>query len=130
MANIQEVKGKNGVKYRVLIRLKGFPVQSATFARKTDAKKWAADTESAIRDGRYFKTVEAKRHSVAEMIDKYISDVVPSKKDQVNTTNQLNYWKEQIGHLILAEVNTAKIISIRDQLLNPISPPRRRATKL
>ena len=51
MANIQEVVGKSGVKYRVLIRLKGCPPQSATFARKTDAKKWAQDTESAIRDG-------------------------------------------------------------------------------
>jgi len=85
MANIQEVNGKTGIKYRVLIRLKGFPAQSATFTRKTDAKKWAQDTESAIRDGRHFKTVESKRHTVANMIDRYIDDIVPSKKDTRNT---------------------------------------------
>jgi len=107
MANIQEVKGKHGIKYRVLIRLQGFPVQSATFSRKTDAKKWAAETESAIRAGRYFKTIEAKRHSVGEMIDRYISDIVPGKKDQANTTRQLLIWKAQIGHLVLADVTTA-----------------------
>jgi len=117
MANIQEVKGKNGVKFRVLIRLKGFPAQSATFTRKTDAKKWAAETESAIRAGRYFKTIEAKRHTVAEMIDRYISDVVPGKKDQGNPTGQLLYWKARIGHLALADVTTAKIVAVRDQLL-------------
>ncbi|WP_028317595.1 tyrosine-type recombinase/integrase [Desulfobulbus elongatus] len=117
MANIQEIKGKKGTRYRVLIRLKGCPAQSATFARKTDAKKWAAETESAIRAGRYFKTVEAKRHTVAEMIDRYIADVVPNKKDQVNTTNQLLYWKAQIGHLVLADVTTAKIVAGRDLLL-------------
>lgn len=116
MANIQEVKGKNGIKYRVLVRLKGLPAQSATFARKTDAKKWAQDTESAIRDGRHFKTVEAKRHTVAEMIDKYIEEFVPNKKDTVNTTRQLLYWKEQIGHYLLSDVTTGLIVGIRDNL--------------
>ena len=117
MANIQEVKGKNGIKYRVLIRLKGLPAQSATFARKTDAKKWAQDTESAIRDGRHFKTVEAKRHTVAEMIDRYLADVLPGKKDVRNTSRQLLYWKEQIGTKLLSDVTTPLIVSIRDSLL-------------
>jgi len=117
MANIQEVKGKNGIKYRVLIRLKGFSAQSATFARKTDAKKWAQDTESAIRDGRHFKTVESKRHTVAEMIERFIEDVVPGKKDVRNTTRHLLYWKEQIGAKLLSDVTTPLIVSIRDRLL-------------
>ncbi|MFA6497886.1 MAG: site-specific integrase [Desulfurivibrionaceae bacterium] len=117
MANIQEIVGKAGTKYRVLIRLKGCPAQSATFARKTDAKKWAQDTESAIRDGRHFKTVEAKRHTVAEMIDRYITDELPGKKDVLNTTIRLRYWKEQIGDRLLSDVTTPLIVSIRDQLL-------------
>lgn len=126
MANITKIEGKTGIKYRVLIRLKGCPAQSATFARKTDAAKWAQDVESAIRDGRHFKTIEAKRHTVGEMIDRYIQDVVPGKKDQVNTANQLLYWKEQIGHKILADVNTAMITDIRDRLLkDPYTTTRR-----
>ena len=117
MANIQKIEGKNGIKYRVLIRLKGCPAQSATFTRITDAKKWAQDTESAIRDGRHFKTVEAKRHTVADMIDRYIQDIVPGKKDVINTTNQLLYWKEQIGLKPLSDITTPLIVSIRDRLL-------------
>ena len=117
MANIQEIKGKNGIKYRVLIRLKGCPSQSATFTRKTDAKKWAQDTESAIRDGRHFKSVESKRHTVNDMIDRYIQDIVPGKKDESNTTRQLLYWKDQIGHKLLSEITTPLIVSIRDRLL-------------
>ena len=58
--------------YRVRVRLKGYPVQTATFKRKTDAQKWAQDTESAIREGRHFKTSEAKKHTLAEMVDRYI----------------------------------------------------------
>lgn len=56
--------------FRAKIRLRGFPPQTATFARLTDAKRWVQATEAAIREGRYFKTVEAKRHTLAEMIDR------------------------------------------------------------
>jgi hypothetical protein len=42
MAYIQERLRSDGkVRYRVQIRLKGFPTATATFGRKTDAKKWA-----------------------------------------------------------------------------------------
>lgn len=49
MASIHERKGKDGkVRYRVQIRLKGYPPQVASFERKTDAKLWAQQTEAAI----------------------------------------------------------------------------------
>src|SRR5687768_2588998 len=73
MANIEKrTSSKGEITYRVKVRLKGFPVQSGTFERLTDARKWAQDTESAIRNGRHFKTSEAKRHTLAELIDRYI----------------------------------------------------------
>jgi hypothetical protein len=66
MAYIQERPGKDGKpNFRVQIRLRGYPVQTATFERKTDAKLWAQQTESAIRDGRHFKTTEAKKHTLS-----------------------------------------------------------------
>ena len=56
--------------YRAKVRLKGAAPVTASFARKTDAKKWAQDTESAIRDGRYFKSSAAKRHTRADAVDR------------------------------------------------------------
>ena len=62
MAYIQERPGKDDKpNFRVQIRLRGYPVQTATFERKTDAKLWAQQIESAIREGRHFKTTEAKK---------------------------------------------------------------------
>ena len=77
MAYIQERKNENGkVSYRVQVRLKGHPLQTATFERKTDAKDWGQRTETAIREGRHFKTVEAKRHTLKELIDRYCGDYI------------------------------------------------------
>ena len=56
MAAIESrISGDGKKSYRVKVRLKGYPVQSATFERLTDARKWAQQTESAIREGRHFK---------------------------------------------------------------------------
>ncbi len=120
MAVIQERKTSEGkTRYRVLVRLKGYPAQSATFDRKTDARKWAQHTEAAIREGRHFKTAEAKKHTLGEMIDRYLGDVLPNrKKGQQKQKSLLEWWKEALGPYALAEVTPALISECRDQLLN------------
>jgi len=119
MAYIEKRKGKDGkLSYRAQIRMKGQPTQSATFSRKTDASKWVQDTESAIRDGRHFKTVEAKRHTAGEMIDRYKKIVLPSKGYQeYNQGLQFDWWKDRIGEYTLAECTPALISECRDELL-------------
>lgn len=77
--------------------MKGFPVQHATFGRLTDARKWAQNTESAIREGRYFKTTEAKHRTLNDLLDRYINDVLPNKpKNSKITLRHLNWWKEEL----------------------------------
>ena len=50
MANIQTRKNQNGtVSYRVQVRIRGYPPQHASFRRRTDAKQWAQQTETDIR---------------------------------------------------------------------------------
>lgn len=119
MASVEKRVTSKGTTYRVKVRLKGYPVQTATFERLTDAKKWIQDTESAIRDGRHFKTSEAKKHTLAELIDRYIDNVLPLKpKSEAKQKAQLNWWKEQIGSYNLASVTPALIAEYRDKLLN------------
>ena len=119
MAYFEERKTSEGTtKYRVQVRLKGFPTQSATFDRKTDARKWAQDTESSIRNGRHFKTIEAKKHTLAELIDRYIESVLPNKpKSEKKQKAQLLWFKERIGNYSLADVTPALIAQCRDELL-------------
>ena len=123
MAYIQERKNCNGGNsYRVQVRLKGFPIQSATFARKADAKKWTQQTEAAMREGRHFKTSEAKRHTLGELIDRYVKNVLPRKpKSKKKQTQQLLWWKKQIGDYTLADTSPTLIAEQRDNLLQEIT---------
>jgi hypothetical protein len=79
MATIIAVRGKDGFRYRAQVRLKGSRPVGAYFKRKTDAKKWATQTEAAIREDRYFQEREAKKHTLAELVDRYLRDVNPRK---------------------------------------------------
>lgn len=118
MANIEKRTSSDGkVSYRVKVRLKGFPTQTATFERKTDAQKWVQQTETAIREGRHFKTTESKRHTLADAIERYINDVIPTKpKNTVNQVGQLKWWKDNLGDYSLADVTPALIAQYRDKL--------------
>ncbi|SCX98227.1 site-specific integrase [Nitrosospira sp. Nsp13] len=123
MATIEKRVAEDGkVSYRVRVRIKGFPAQTSTFERKTDANKWAQDTESAIRNNRHFKTSEAKRHTLGELIDRYVRDVLPTKpKSKEKQTAQLGWWKAEIGRYSLADVTPSLIAQYRDKLINGIT---------
>lgn len=118
MAVIEERKNAKGQKsYRVKVRMKGYPVQTATFQRKTDAKIWAQNTESAIREGRYFGYATGKRKLMADLIDRYIDEILPLKpKSIVDQKRQLTYWKNRIGHLTIQEVTPSVVTSVRNDL--------------
>lgn len=124
MASIEKRTTDTGdISYRVKIRLKGYPTQTATFKRLTDAKRWIQDTESAIREGRHFKTTEAKKHTLADLVDRYIKDVLPTKPKQAAAQRpQLERWKAEIGSYALSDVTPALIVQCRDKLLSEPTP--------
>lgn len=123
MASIEKRTNKDGVNiYRVKVRLKGYPVQTASFERLTDAKKWSQHTEAAIREGRHFKTSEAKRHTLAELIDRYIRDILPQNHKKVrDCLPHLIWWKDAIGSHTLADVTPALIAECRDKLAGTVT---------
>jgi hypothetical protein len=79
MATIEKRTDATGtITYRVKVRLKGHPTQTAIFPRLTDARKWATQTEAAIRESRHFKTTEAKRHTLSDLIERYPATSCPA----------------------------------------------------
>ena len=104
--------------YRVRIRMKGGQYFDRSFKSKTLAKKWKRDMESAIEHDRYEFTNPATKHTLAELIDLYIERVLPSKpKNAKNTLRHLLWWKQELGHLLLAQIRPSLIAEKRDELL-------------
>lgn len=120
MATIEKRTTKEGeTSYRVKVRLRGYPVQSASFGSLTLARRWGQQTESAIREGRHFKTAEAKKHTLNEMIDRYLNQELSrrpkTKKDQ---ERHFVWWKKEIGTYLLSDITPALIVQCRDKLSN------------
>ncbi len=117
MATIEKRTTNSTTSHRAKVRLKGYPTQSATFVRLTDAKKWVQDTESAIREGRHFKTSESKKHTVKDLVERYIKEILPQKpKSTIDQKTQLGWWKSGMGSFSLADVTPALITEYRSKL--------------
>jgi integrase len=119
MAMIEtRTNAEGNTSFRVKVRVRGFPTQTATFARKTDAKEWGKQTEIAIKEGKYFKTAEAKKHTFKELVDRYLSYVEQRNPRRHPWVKQyLAWWTEHLGDYALSEIGKTLIIEKRDKLL-------------
>lgn len=119
MASIEKRKANDGsVSYRVKIRRKGVPLQTATFNRLTDAKKWINVVEGAIVQGRHFPGSEARKRTLGNLIDRYMEDVLPREKPHAQHDKPVHFhwWRERYGNLSLASVTPAILTEGRDAL--------------
>lgn len=135
MAVIRERISAGGRKsYHVQIRIKGFPPQTKTFPSKTMAKDWSSMVETELKSGRYMPRMEAQRHTVADLIERYRTEIlIPLKKPHMvrDQTKHLDWWSEKLGRYALSELNSSLIAQCRNQLLqepNAAGKIRRPAT--
>ena len=115
MATIEKRISEDGeTTYRAKIRLKGFPSESATFGRLTDAREWAQRIEADMRVGRYFGG--AKRHTFKELADEY--EKAASDLQSIDDRKRhLLTWREEFGRDLLSDVTPQRISHARDKLL-------------
>ena len=121
MATIQKRKKKNGgPSYRVMIRKSdGFPAESKTFPNSQEAKDWAIQEEARRRQGIYFPDQALRKHTLANLIDRYIIIVLPTKpKSARDTQRHLVWWKEQLGNYSVAAITPDLIAQCRQTLAN------------
>lgn len=124
MASIQrrvltDREGKQHTTYRVQIRRRGFPPVTATFDRKTDADKWARETEADMSRRRYFPHHEAERHTLADLIERQLETVKADRPhDYERQRVILGWWKDKLGAYTLATLTPDLIGRHRDKLQN------------
>ncbi len=95
MATICERKNDRGqvIGYQVKVRRKGYPPQSQTFDRKTDADRWARKIEREMDDGVFVDRTAAHQTTLAELIDRYLEEVTPGHKGVAQERLRLQQMK-------------------------------------
>ena len=120
MASIQRIVSPltGEVAYRVQVRRKGRPPESARFPNRKEAVAWAESLETSIREGRHFPHAAAKRTSFDALAKDYVETVLGefTSKERLTRERQLAWWSEQFAGLSLADVTPDRISKARDQL--------------
>ena len=119
MATFMKRSDKNGNdRITVIVRVKGYPRQSATFRNMTLAKDWAQRTEAAIKDGRHFKDKESKKHTLKELADRFVEELKDNQfKSLPEYKRILVWWVDKLGDYKLSEVTPALISEYKSKLI-------------
>ncbi|MBM3199176.1 MAG: site-specific integrase, partial [Chlamydiae bacterium] len=114
MGYIREVPlKKGGNRYRAEVRLKGHPILTAVFDRKTDAKVWIQKVEADIRAGRHHLYSEGRSYTFKEAVERYFKELPVS----VVKRGHLLWWQKELGSLYLQDIRPAVITEKKQKLL-------------
>jgi integrase len=122
MASIQkrtatDREGRQTTTYRVQIRRKGFPPVTATFERRSDADKWAKQTEADMDRRRYFPQHEAERRTLADLVERQLEAIKLDRPHDVKRHRaMLGWWKDKLGAYTLATLTPEILARHRDEL--------------
>ena len=94
-------------RFHVQVRMSGFPARTASFPTRRQAERWATTVEAEMIEGRHFRSVEARRRTLGEAIDRYLLEELPKKRSGSTHRSNLPWWKKHLGHLKLADVAPA-----------------------
>ncbi|MCC5832506.1 MAG: tyrosine-type recombinase/integrase [Chlamydiales bacterium] len=125
MATIQKRKKKNGTySYRVMIRQSdGFPPTYKTFPTRQEAKDWAQQEEARRRQGTYLPHKSIDRKTLEDLIDRYLTIVLPTKpKNAKDTCRQLTWWKSRLGKYAVHNITPDLIATFRQELAETLTP--------
>jgi len=115
---VRRISQDGHVSFLVRVRRKGMPPQTATFSKRSEAKKWAQMTEGAVLEGRHFQASEAKKHTLTDVITRYSREVLPHKRPSTipDQVRQLHWWQIRLGHYLLTDITPAILVEHRNIL--------------
>lgn len=114
---------KRGDRYHVQVRRKGFPTITKTFQKLSDAKEWATlQDRQADRGELGPDRKELERITLADLIDRYLKEVVPRKRHGETDTFALNMvLRHKVAKKRLSNLTPSDFTSYRDERLKVVS---------
>ncbi|MDR3385603.1 MAG: tyrosine-type recombinase/integrase [Rudaea sp.] len=101
------------------------PLLTKSFARKFEAEEWARSIEHKIDTGEHVPSSEARKRTVADAIDRYLTVSFPRAQRRKNASEQirlLTWWRDEIGSKTLVNLTPSVVAEARDALAAPRAP--------
>lgn len=115
MATFRErVTAKGERKWQAIVRREGFPDKVATFPAKRDAERWARLIEGEYAKGKHLPSLEAERHTLADLLDRHEKELTEKRRKAVAA--HLKWWRDAIGAKKLSELTPALLREQLDRL--------------
>lgn len=120
MATIRKLRGK----WQAMVRRKGIPPRCKSFAKKTDAERWARDLEAQVDNAGWLPdTRQAERITLGEILKRYREEVSPRKRSAQTEISRIDgILRRDVCHRTLAMLTSADMASYRDQRLKTVAP--------
>lgn len=112
-----QIEKRGDLQWRARIKKKGFPEQSKTFFTKKDAEDWAKVIESEMIRGTFIARTDSEKVTFGDLVDRYLREVTPSKKNWKSETEIMSKIKEKFGQHALVAIQSKEIAEYRDELL-------------
>lgn len=106
--------------WQARIRKKGHKGQFKTFRTKAAAERWANLTESEMKRGVFISTAIAEQTLFSDLLDRYITEIIPTKKSQRQAISMRNGLRRSLGHLSVAAITPQILAHYRDERLNNV----------
>ena len=113
---------QHGNGWQARVRRKATPDQTKSFVSLQEAQRWARSVEIEIDRGSYVDTANAQKTTMAELIERYIEDVLPRLKGEIEDRIRLNAIKRHPACKIrLSNLTPAVMGKYRDERLTKVS---------
>jgi integrase len=113
---------QRGSKWQARIKRDGFPDQVKSFEAKAEAERWARSVESEMDRGGYSRPSKAQKTTLGDLIQRYMSEVLPSMKGAHEDAIRLRaVCRRPICKNSIAALTPAKVAEYRDLRLTEVA---------
>jgi hypothetical protein len=92
-------------------------IQTKTFSKEADARRWATIIESEMERGVFVSRNEAEATLVAEVLTRYANEVLPTKRSEQSDKSRIKTLTEAFGPYRLASLNSSQVAQFPDKRL-------------
>ena len=113
---------QHGNRWQARVRRQGYPDITKSFQGRQDAERWARSVESDIDRGSYVSLTEAQKTTLADLIQRYMAEVLPSMKGATEDSIRLKaICRRPICKNSIAALTPAKVAEYRDLRLTEVA---------